>query len=69
MDSIQVTNYEMNTELGLRMALVTNLRSIPYNDFLTLLKKERPDAILFEGDTLERHDEGKSEWNFLSMEH
>lgn len=42
MDSIQVTNYEMNTELGLRMALVTHLRSMPYNDFLTLLKKKDP---------------------------
>lgn len=68
MDSIQVTNYEMNTELGLRLALVTDLHSMPYDDLLMLLQKERPDAILLAGDTLERHEEGKSEWNFLSME-
>ena len=33
-----------------------------------LLLKERPDAILLAGDTLERHKEGESEWDFLSME-
>lgn len=68
MDPIQVTNYEMNTGLGLRLALVTDLHSMPYDDLLVLLLKERPDAILLAGDTLERHEEGKSEWNFLSME-
>ena len=68
MDSIQVTNYEMNTELGLRLALVTDLHSMPYDDLLMLLQKEGLDAILLSGDTLERHEEGKSEWNFLSME-
>ena len=68
MDSIQVTNYEMNTELGLRLALVTDLHSMPYDDLLVLLQRERPDAILLAGDTLERHEEGESEWDFLSME-
>lgn len=58
MDSIQVTNYEMNTGLGLRLALVTDLHSMPYDDLLVLLLKERPDAILLAGDTLERHKEG-----------
>ena len=68
MDSIQVTNYEMNAGLGLRLALVTDLHSMPYDDLLMLLQKEKPDAILLAGDTLERHEEGKSKWNFLSME-
>lgn len=68
MDSIQVTNYEINTGLGLRMALVTDMHSMPYDDLLMLLQKEEPDAILLSGDTLERHEEGKSEWSFLSME-
>ena len=64
MDSIQVTNYEMNTELGLRLALVTDLHSMPYDDLLVLLLKERPDAILLAGDTLERHEEGKVNGTF-----
>lgn len=68
MDPIQVTNYEMNTGLGLRLALVTDLHSMPYDDLLELLLKEIPDAILLAGDTLERHKEGESEWDFLSME-
>lgn len=68
MDSIQVTDYEINTGLGLRLALVTDLHSMTYDDLLVLLQKERPDAILLAGDTLERHEEGKSEWSFLSME-
>lgn len=68
MDSIQVTNYEMGMELGLRLALVTDLHSMPYDDLMVLLKEERPDAILLAGDTLERHEEGESEWNFLLME-
>lgn len=68
MDSIQVTNYEANAELGLRLALVTGLHSMPYDDLQVLLQKERSDVILLAGDTLERHEEGKSEWNFLSME-
>lgn len=68
MDSIHVTNYELNIGLGLKMALVTDMHSMPYDDLLMLLQKESPDAILLSGDTLERHEEGKSEWNFLSME-
>jgi len=68
MDSIQVTNYEMDTGLGLRLALVTDLHSMPYDDLLVLLRNESPDAILLAGDTLERHEEGESEWDFLSME-
>lgn len=40
MDSIQVTNYEMNTELGLKLALVTDLHSMPYDDLLMLLKRK-----------------------------
>ena len=68
MDSIHVTNYEMNIGLGLKMALVTDMHSMPYDDLLMLLQKESPDAILIAGDTLERHEEGKSEWSFLSME-
>lgn len=68
MDSIQVTNYEMNAGLGLRLALITDLHSMPYDDLLMLLRKERPDAILLAGDTLERHEEDQSEWNFQSME-
>ena len=68
MDSIHVTNYELNIGLGLRLALVTDLHSMPYDDLLMLLQKESPDAILLSGDTLERHEEGKSEWSFLSME-
>lgn len=68
MDSIQVTNYEQNIGLGLKIALVTDLHSMPYDDLLVLLLKERPDAILLAGDTLERHKEGESEWDFLSME-
>lgn len=67
MDSIHVTNYELNIGLGLRMALVTNMYSMPYDDLLMLLPKEDPDAILLLGDTLERHEEGKCEWSFLSM--
>ena len=68
MDSIHVTNYELNIGLGLRLALVTDLHSMPYDDLLMLLQKEGPDAILLSGDTLERHEEGESEWDFLSME-
>ena len=68
MDSIHVTNYEPNIGLGLRIALVTDMHSMPYDELLMLLTKESPDAILLSGDTLERHKEGKSEWNFLSME-
>lgn len=68
MDSIHVTNYEPNIGLGLRIALVTDMHSMPYDELLMLLTKECPDAILLSGDTLERHEEGKSEWNFLSME-
>lgn len=68
MDSIHVTNYEPNIGLGLRIALVTDMHSMPYDELLMLLTKESPDAILLSGDTLERHEEGKSEWNFLSME-
>ena len=69
MDSIYVTNYELNIGLGLRMALVTDMHSMPYDDdLLMLLQKEGPDAILLSGDTLECHEEGKSEWSFLSME-
>lgn len=68
MDSIHVTNYEPNIGLGLRIALVTDMHSMPYDELLMLLTKECPDAILISGDTLERHEEGKSEWNFLSME-
>ena len=68
MDSIQVTTYQMNTRLGLRLALVTDLHSMPYDDLLTLMKREQPDAIFLAGDTLERHEEGESEWDFLSME-
>lgn len=37
MDSIQVTNYEMNTGLGLRLALVTDLHSMPYGYCLNTL--------------------------------
>lgn len=68
MDSIHITNYEINTGFGLRLALVTDLHSMPYEDLLMLLQKERPDAILLAGDILERHEEGESEWNFVSME-
>lgn len=68
MDSIHVTNYELNIGLGLMMALVTDMHSMPYDDLLMLLPKEGPDAIFLSGDTLERHEEGKSEWSFLSME-
>ena len=68
MDSIHVTNYELNVGLGLRMALVTDMHSMPYDDLLMLLQKEGPDAILLSGDTLERYEEGESEWDFLSME-
>lgn len=68
MDSIHVTNYELNIGLGLRMALVTDMHSMLYDDLLMLLQKEGPDAILLSGDTLECHEEGKSEWSFLSME-
>ena len=68
MDSIHVTNYELNIVLGLRMALVTDMHSMPYANLLMLLPKEGHDAILLSGDTLERHEEGKSEWSFLSME-
>ena len=68
MDSIQVTTYQMNTRLGLRLALVTDLHSMPYDDLLALMKCEQPDAIFLAGDTLERHEEGESEWDFLSME-
>lgn len=57
MDSIHVTNYELNIGLGLRMVLVTDMHSMPYDDLLMLLQKEGPDAILLSGDTLERHEE------------
>lgn len=67
MDSIHVTNYELNIGLGLRMALVTGMHSMPYDDLLMLLQKEGPDAILLSGDTLERHEEGVNgafcQWN------
>lgn len=46
MDSIHVTNYELNIRLGLRMALVTDMHSMPYDDLLMLLQKEGLDAIL-----------------------
>lgn len=68
MDSIQVANYKIDIGIGLRLALVTDLHSMPYDDLLALVIKERPDAILVVGDTLERHEEGESEWDFLSME-
>ena len=38
MDSIHVTNYEPNIGLGLRIALVTDMHSMPYDDLLTLLQ-------------------------------
>ena len=56
MDSIHVTNYELNIGLGLKMALVTDMHSMPYDDLLMMLQKESPDAILIAGDTLERTD-------------
>lgn len=68
MNSIQVTNYELDTRVGLRLALVTDLHSMPYDDLLTLIKEENPDVILLAGDTLERQEEGKSKWDFLTME-
>ena len=68
MNSIQVTNYELDTRVGLRLALVTDLHGMPYDDLLILIKEENPDAILLAGDTLERHEEGKSKWDFLTME-
>lgn len=49
MDSIHVTNYELNIGLGLKMALVTDMHSMPYDDLLMLLQKESPDAILIAG--------------------
>ena len=42
MDSIHVTNYELNVGLGLRMALVTDMHSMPYDDLLMLLQKKAP---------------------------
>ena len=68
MNSIQVTNYELDTRVGLRLALVTDLHSMTYDELLILIKEEKPDAILLAGDTLERHEEGKSKWDFLTME-
>ena len=44
MDSIHVTNYEPNIGLGLRIALVTDMHSMPYDELLMLLTKESPDA-------------------------
>ena len=41
MDSIHVTNYELNIGLGLKMALVTDMHSMPYDD---LLRKPRCDS-------------------------
>lgn len=64
MDSIHVTNYEPNIGLGLRIALVTDMHSMPYDELLMLLTKESPDAILLSGDTLERHEEGKVNGTF-----
>lgn len=49
MDSIHVTNYELNIGLGLMMALVTDMHSMPYDDLLMLLPKEGPDVILLSG--------------------
>ncbi len=42
MDSIHVTNYELNIGLGLKMALVTDMHSMPYDDLLMLLQKKAP---------------------------
>ena len=68
MTHIQITNYEMNMGIGLRLAMVTDLHSMPYDELLQQLKNEKPDAIFLVGDILERHEEGASEWNFSSME-
>lgn len=68
MEFIQITKYEISRKLGLRMALVTDLHSMTYDDLLKLLKEQNPDVILLAGDTLERHEEGKSQWDFCSME-
>ena len=46
MDSIHVTNYELNIGLGLRMALVTDMHSMPYDDLLMLLQKEGTKILL-----------------------
>ena len=54
MNSIQVANYELNIRLGLRIALVTDIHSMSYDDLLILLQKVSPDAILLVSDTLER---------------
>lgn len=42
MDSIHVTNYEPNIGLGLRIALVTDMHSMPYDELLMLLTKKVP---------------------------
>ena len=41
MDFIRVINYEMNTGHDLRLTLGTDLHSMPYDDWLVLIKRER----------------------------
>ena len=50
MDSIQVTTYQMNTRLGLRLALVTDLHSMPYDEGIlwNAMKKEKASGISFQ---------------------
>ena len=68
-ESMVVTRYKSSgKQLGLRLALVTDLHNCPWDELLRLLKQETPDAILCAGDILERHEDGASEWTGSKMD-
>lgn len=55
-------------QLGLNIALVTDLHNCDHTNLHQLLKQQSPDAILCAGDILERHDDGASEWTGAKMD-
>ncbi len=64
-----VTRYKnQGKQLGLRLALVTDLHNCDHTNLLSFLRIECPDAILCAGDILERHDDGASEWTGARMD-
>lgn len=68
-EKMVVTRYKNpGKQLGLNLALVTDLHNCPHSNLLRLLKQQSPDAILCAGDILERHDESFTEWTGAKMD-
>lgn len=68
-EKMVVTRYKNpGKQLGLHLALVTDLHNCQHSNLLRLLKQQAPDAILCAGDILERHDESFTEWTDAKMD-